>query len=92
MHKKFEINRTIGFLLNNFLSVGLFRFGWEKFACFFCAQLFQTEENGPIDLIFFYSIRLEMKMMQIYFDGAVVPLSNKFKFLKTKVEVGKLKK
>ena len=31
-------------------------------------------------------------MMQIYFDGAVVPLSNKFKFLKTKVEVGKLKK
>ena len=33
-----------------------------------------------------------MKMMQIYFDGAVVPLSNKFKFLKTKVEVGKLKK
>ena len=38
MHKKFEINQTIGFLLNNFLSVGLFRFGWEKFACFFCAQ------------------------------------------------------
>ena len=33
-----------------------------------------------------------MKMMQIYFDGAAVPLSNKFKFLKTKVEVGKLKK
>ena len=33
-----------------------------------------------------------MKMMQIYFGGAVVPLSNKFKFLKTKVEVGKLKK
>ena len=43
MHKKFEINQAIGFLLNNFLSVGLFRFGWEKFACFFCAQLFQTE-------------------------------------------------
>ena len=32
-----------------------------------------------------------MKMMLIYFDGPVVPLSNKFKFLKTKVEVGKLK-
>ena len=43
MHKKFEINRTSGFLLINFLNVGLFRFGWEKFACFFCEQLFHTE-------------------------------------------------
>ena len=43
LHKKFEINRTSGFLLIIFLNVGLFRFGWEKFACFFCAQLFHTE-------------------------------------------------
>ena len=33
-----------------------------------------------------------MKMMQIYFGGAVVPLSNNFKFLKTKVEGGNVKK
>ena len=33
-----------------------------------------------------------MKMTQIYFYGAVVPLSIKILFLKTKVEVGKLKK
>ena len=58
---------------------------------FLCAVV-SDRSNGPIDLIFFHSIRLEMKMMQIYFDGAVVPLSNKFKFLKTKVEVGKFKK
>ena len=58
---------------------------------FLCAVV-SGRGNGPIDLIFFYSFRLEMKMMQIYFGGAVVPLSNKFNFLKTKVEVGKLKK
>ena len=33
-----------------------------------------------------------MKMMQIYFGGAAVPLSIKNLFLKNKVEVGKLKK
>ena len=59
---------------------------------FFLCAVVSYRRNGPIDLIFFYSFRLEMKMMQIYFDGVVVPLSNKFKFLKTKVEVGKLKK
>ena len=67
MHKKFQINRTSGFLLNNFLNVGLFRFGWEKFACFFCAQLFHTEGMDQSTYFFFYSFRLEMKMMQIYF-------------------------
>ena len=41
---------------------------------------------------FFYSFRLEMKMMQIYFGGAAVPLCIKILFLKNKVEVGKLKK
>ena len=66
---------------------------WVRKMCmFFLCAVVSDRSNGPIDLIFFYSIRLEMKMMQIYFDGAVVPLSNKFKFLKTKVEVGKLKK
>ena len=77
MHKKFQINRTSGFLLNNFLSVGLFRFGWEKFACFFLCAVVSDRRNGPIDLIFFYSFRLEMKMMQIYFGGAAVLLSIK---------------
>ena len=67
MHKKFEINGTIGFLLIIFLSVGLFRFGWEKFACFFLCAVVSYRINGPIDLIFFYSFRLQMKMMQIYF-------------------------
>ena len=38
---------------------------------------------------FFYSFRLEMKMMQIYFGGAAVLLSIKIQFLKNKVEVGK---
>ena len=58
---------------------------------FLCAVV-SDRRNGPIDLIFFYSFHLDMKMMQIYFYGAVVPLSIKILFLKTKVEVGKLKK
>ena len=77
MHKKFEINRTSGFLLINFLNVGLFRFGWEKFACFFLCAVVSYRRNGPIGIIFFYSFHLEMKMMQIYFGGAAVPLSIK---------------
>ena len=59
MHKKFEINWTIGFFLNNFLSVGLFRFGWEKFACFFCAQLFQTEVMDLSTYFFFIQFVLK---------------------------------
>ena len=74
MHKKFEINRTSGFLLINFLNVGLLRFGWEKFTCLFCAQLYQAE-GIDLSTYFFYSFRLDMKMMQIYFYGAVVPLT-----------------
>ena len=49
---------------------------------FLCAVV-SGRRNGPIDLIFFYSFRLDMKMMQIYFYGAVVPLSIKILFLKT---------
>ena len=76
MHKKFQINRTSGFLLNNFLNVGLFRFGWEKFACFFVNSCF-IQKEWTFRPNFFYSFRLEMKMMQIYFGGAAVPLSIK---------------
>ena len=43
MHKNFEINLTIGFLLNNFLSGGLLRFGGEKLPVIFCSQSFQAE-------------------------------------------------
>ena len=75
MHKKFEINRTSGFLLINFLNVGLFRFGWEKFACFFLCAVVSDRRNGTYRPN--YSFCLDMKMMQIYFYRAVVPLSIK---------------
>ena len=64
MHKKFQINRTSGFLLNNFLNVGLFRFGWEKFACFFCPRAVPCRPNNFFGNLFwilsytFYSIFL----------------------------------
>ena len=44
---------------------------------FFLCAVVSYRRNGPFDLIFFYSFRLEMKMMQIYFGGAAVPLSIK---------------
>ena len=44
MHKKFEINRTIGFLLINFQSGGLLRFGGEKLPVFFVRSLFRQKE------------------------------------------------
>ena len=56
MHKNFEINRTSGFLLINFLNVGLLRFGLEKFACLFLCAVVSGRRNGPIDLIFFLFI------------------------------------
>ena len=45
--------------------------GGKNLHVFFLCAVVSDRSNGPMDLIFFYSIRLEMKMMQIYFDGAV---------------------
>ena len=55
------------FSLKYFFKCRIVQIWVGKICMFFLCAVVSYRRNGPIDLIFFYSFRLEMKMMQIYF-------------------------